>query len=565
VEDIGGANYCHILLQPLQHLASAEESAVREKTLQSLSIVIAQLNEAQINEHVLPLIKALAAGEWFTSRMSACGLFHVTIPRVNVNVKKELRALFLKLCQDETPMVRRAAAANLGKIVPVSDYETVKKDLLPALLKLAKDEQDSVRLLTIETSIAFARAFKAADNVTKMLPLLFSLCGDKSWRVRYMIADKFCDLCSSFGESEAKSDEIVDSFVRLLQDDEAEVRTAAAARCGDVAKLVGANQTVKKLLNPIKILVKDASQYTRAAIGSVLMGVGAVLKKKELIDNVLPLLLLLLKDTSAEVRLNIIAKLSTVQDVLQVDLLRDSLLPAIVELSADPKWRIRLSIIEHIPTLARQLGSEYFDAKLLDACMAWLGDSVYSIREAATANLVKLSEVFGKEWSTKNILPKIAGLATNKSYLYRMTALQCIKDLAKLIGPQATQGQLLPLVCKLCTDPVPNVRFTAARVLGIVWAVWGLEWGKGASSAAYGAASSALQTLSGDADPDCQFYATQSLNVVNSDKPAQALPASYTAPNTLSANNTGPAMLSLLSAQVSMVSASAGAAASTMS
>ena len=36
---------------------------------------------------------------------------------------------------------------------------------------------------------------------------------DKSWRVRYMVADKFCDLVKSIGDLEAKetrTDELVD-------------------------------------------------------------------------------------------------------------------------------------------------------------------------------------------------------------------------------------------------------------------------------------------------------------------------------------------------------------------
>ena len=31
------------------------------------------------------------AGDWFTSRTSACGLFSVAYPRVNANLKAELR------------------------------------------------------------------------------------------------------------------------------------------------------------------------------------------------------------------------------------------------------------------------------------------------------------------------------------------------------------------------------------------------------------------------------------------------------------------------------------------
>ena len=54
-------------------------------------------------------------GEWFTSRTSACGLFSVCYPRVSSTVKADLRDQFRKLCQDDTPMVRRAASGKLGE------------------------------------------------------------------------------------------------------------------------------------------------------------------------------------------------------------------------------------------------------------------------------------------------------------------------------------------------------------------------------------------------------------------------------------------------------------------
>lgn len=113
-------------------------------------------------------------------------------------------------------MVRRAACANFGQFCAALEYTLVRTELFPAFSKLAKDEQDSVRLLTVPAAIHIAKIFKPADNVTKMLPMIFGLCGDKSWRVRYMVADKFCDLCIAISgaESQSKSDDLVDGFVR---------------------------------------------------------------------------------------------------------------------------------------------------------------------------------------------------------------------------------------------------------------------------------------------------------------------------------------------------------------
>jgi serine/threonine-protein phosphatase 2A regulatory subunit A len=220
---------------------------------------------------------------------------------------------------------------GLQPFASVVEYVNVKSDLFPIFQKLVKDDQDSVRLLTVNAAENIAKLFKTADNVTKMLPVIqSSFCLDKSWRVRYMIADKFCELCQAMG-GEMKSDELVDGFVRLLTDEEAEVRTAAAQRVGSVSQLFGAQQTTRKLLAPLRALVKDQSQYVRAALASVIMSIAPVINRRDTYDQLVPLFLILLKDTNSEVRLNLISRLESITTVMNIDQLAASLLPAIME------------------------------------------------------------------------------------------------------------------------------------------------------------------------------------------------------------------------------------------
>lgn len=53
----------------------------------------------------------------------------------------ELRNYFRNLCQDDTPMVRRAAAGKLGEFAKVVELESLKNDLIPMFSSLAQDEQ----------------------------------------------------------------------------------------------------------------------------------------------------------------------------------------------------------------------------------------------------------------------------------------------------------------------------------------------------------------------------------------------------------------------------------------
>lgn len=52
-----------------------------------------------------------------------------------------MRSHFRALCQDDTPMVRRAAATKLGELAQVVELEYLKSDLIPMFVNLAQDEQ----------------------------------------------------------------------------------------------------------------------------------------------------------------------------------------------------------------------------------------------------------------------------------------------------------------------------------------------------------------------------------------------------------------------------------------
>ena len=54
--------------------------------------------------------------------------------------------------------------------------------------------QDSVRLLAVEACVAIASVLDKEDTEHQVVPTLTAAAKDKSWRVRYMVADKFCDV-----------------------------------------------------------------------------------------------------------------------------------------------------------------------------------------------------------------------------------------------------------------------------------------------------------------------------------------------------------------------------------
>lgn len=130
-EYVGGKEFAHILLGPLENLSAVEETLVRDKVrfsaltarylflisiqaAESITKVAAVLSQSQLEEHYIPLLKRLSQGEWFTSRTSSAALYPAVYAKVSPPIQDDLRKSFSLLGSDDTPMVRRAAAKWLG-------------------------------------------------------------------------------------------------------------------------------------------------------------------------------------------------------------------------------------------------------------------------------------------------------------------------------------------------------------------------------------------------------------------------------------------------------------------
>ena len=203
MEYVGGGDYAHVLLSPLENLAAIEEPLVREKAVDSLNKICEDLSQQQVEQYFIPLVEKLAGAEWFTSKVSATGLFTAPYKKANGQSQQKLRSLFSRLVHDETPMVRRQSGSNLPKFIKEMSSQTVINDMIPLFQHLASDDQDSVRLLTVEVLIAIAEMVPKEQQPSHgvLLTALRSLFEDKSWRVRYMVANTFEKACSIYYEA----------------------------------------------------------------------------------------------------------------------------------------------------------------------------------------------------------------------------------------------------------------------------------------------------------------------------------------------------------------------------
>jgi serine/threonine-protein phosphatase 2A regulatory subunit A len=437
VEQVGGPEYAHSLLIPLEILLTVEETLVRETASESVQSISEQLSPDRFQQDYTAMIRRLAVKEWFTARMSAAGLICAAYPKlVYPHQREEHVQLFARLCRDDTPMVRRVAAQYLGRMLQnvvdavgrpaLQEDGVVVQVLLPLYEEFAANEQpDSVRLQTAENCAAFGhvlsdwaqsgplQGFEIA-LLQRILPLIVATIDDRSWRVRWTAAAKFASVITSYDAMPDAMDLLIPAYEKLLQDPEAEVRTAATLNLAQVARCKaqvpvphvqsrggqdgGIDQieddpngprvsVAERLVKRITSLTEDDSEHVRAALAMVATELAPALGRDATIMYLVPPVLLLLRDAASEVRLNLISSLSALNEVIGVDLLSQSLLPAILDLAQDGKWRIRHAIIDNIPLLAKQLGKDFFTEKLSSLCVGWLGDDIASIRKAAAINL----------------------------------------------------------------------------------------------------------------------------------------------------------------------------------
>lgn len=543
---IGGHANCEPLIRILAVLAAMEEPIVRDNAVNSLNTISLELTDEEINSIFVELIKSLSQGDWFSKKVSLCGLFKSVIIRVTPAARHDLLMLYYNMIIDDSPMVRRSAAKNLPTLIeklsnhtresPESPQKMDEEDLdyiSRMFHNLINDSQDSVKLLSIDVLVSILSYFHLCNDTTHNADCFVSalkLIKDESWRVRYAAADQFADIAVNFSSVDADINRLVDPFISLMKDNEGEVRKAIAKQLPQFCKLVKDLKIVEtKIIPVVSELSQDPHENVRASLASTVTGLSPILPRQSTIDKLLPIFLEMLKDEFPDVRLNIISNLSLVNETIGMDLLSTSLLPAITELAQDNKWRVRLAIIEYIPKLASQLGESFFNNELLSLCMSWLWDPVFVVRDAAVNNLKELTVIFGSVWAEEHIVSRLLNIKDERiteeegitvdqvdfsNFIIRITCLFAFTKLVPVIDTEIVVNKILPFINFLTNDSVPNIRFNVAKSYATVVDV--LKQAQFAELTKL-VKSDILPNLSGlliDSDVDVVYYANDSINKI---------------------------------------------------
>eukprot|EP00543_Licmophora_paradoxa_P007051 CAMPEP_0202455688 /NCGR_PEP_ID=MMETSP1360-20130828/13157_1 /ASSEMBLY_ACC=CAM_ASM_000848 /TAXON_ID=515479 /ORGANISM="Licmophora paradoxa, Strain CCMP2313" /LENGTH=560 /DNA_ID=CAMNT_0049075327 /DNA_START=33 /DNA_END=1715 /DNA_ORIENTATION=+ len=495
------------LLPILERLATLEETVVRDEAVKATNHIAPFITNEPST--LLNMTKRLVSADWFTAKVSAAGIC-ATVYQVTKD--EELRYLFRDLCQDETPMVRRAAAINLGKFLNQLTVEGVT-ELKPILEALCKDPQDSVRLLAVASLKDLAPTKLDPTWTTQvLLPILKNGSTDLSWRVRNNLAKSFSDVAKALNLNSTFMSQktlVMACFVSLLQDQEGEVRAAAVGHLAPMVHWGGAALFQTHLQSLLPALADDVVVEVRSkcALGLMDSTEGATLEDQTIVRAFTPLLENFLQDEYSEVQLHVLNNLSRISHLLPQ---MSGVVSAILNMSKASNWRVRQGVAKLLPHLASARGMDFFTSVLLEpAWIALLLDPVASVRTSCVNGLPQLVKVSGEEWMVSTLLPQHFKIYDHASsaYLIRMTVLRGHGKIATASQSGSLFYQVVDHLLRGLKDKVANVRLATSKSLLEICSSGECDESVVASQIRP-AIEQAIQT---EQDPDCQQYMQECL------------------------------------------------------
>ena len=589
---IGGFQYCSTtILKLLELLLSMEEITVRDAALQTARSILQQIlstptttttnhtNATTTNTTTRPrptsstttttvgvsskplpqqqqqqafqdyaaMVRRLATKEWFTARISAAILiatpaFYCHCRNNNNNnenknknddteesVAYEFLLLYANLCRDDTSMVRRIAAQQLGimvqNVVQVfgreralqnssSDDSTgiVLRVCIPLYEEIAaSDQPDSVRLQTTENCVAFGRVLSQLRLVVpvvpskdrtnpksttttstmtttttnaqtlfvqlhedeiqllrRIIPLIVATVDDRSWRVRWTAAAKFAqvimayDVLSSSSSSSSNDshtlfimDTLIPAYEKLLQDPEAEVRTAATfnlaqvAHCTSKVLLVSSSSPQPPLSNSNH--GSDRNFNTSNNSSSTSGGGVHHLAVASMAGT-----------TTSMNHTNSSHHQQQQQQQQQRVSVAERLVKRITSLTEDDSEHVRAALAMVATELAPVLGKDATITYLVPPVLLLLRDAASEVRLNLMSSLSSLNEVIGVDLLSQSLLPAILDLAQDGKWRIRLAIIQHIPLLAEQLGREFFTERLTPLCVGWLGDDIASIRHAAA-------------------------------------------------------------------------------------------------------
>ena len=421
-EQIGNA-WTHVsdkltFLPILKILAKVDETIVREEAAKTMESIEASLSSKHVQTTFVPLVFELISEEWFTGRLTSSLLIPTAYLKATGKQKEKLRASYFKLCHDEMPMVRKAAAGNIGKFAKNVEEEVLEGEIIPNYVELTKDEHDNIKLAATEKLHEFVELFPGSKT---LLSITKDAIGDRSWKIRLCISKQINQLIKGFGKKIA-SNHILDDLTTLLKDPEGEVRQEAVHSFTKCLTLLDKKKLEQYLLPMLQETYKDDYANYKEGVAQSLCEVCSLLNNDHITSIITPTLIELLKDDNSIVKITVLEGLVKMSEHLGVKIFDQTMLDCFKEMIKESAWRVRMSVYALIGEIGLILGRQGFSETLEEIFLNFLSDKAAAIRIQGIEKSVLLAEKLGAEWVSEKLLLRAFENYHNEDqgYLYRM-------------------------------------------------------------------------------------------------------------------------------------------------
>lgn len=214
------------------------------------------------------LVERLSKGDLFSMRIASCYLLASTYKKTfNSEVRDKL---FKDLSEDDTPMVRRAIAKNLGIFAQAIKYPI---DIVIGSFKtLLDDQQDAVKIESLKNSCILARLINEDPSLSQaekekrleediLIAVVKASQDKKSWRLRFAVAELLDELTHIIGKDLADK-HIKPAIETLISDSEPEVKSEILLKVIEIVEFVKPDLILDKII----ALTSDTSQHVRESL-----------------------------------------------------------------------------------------------------------------------------------------------------------------------------------------------------------------------------------------------------------------------------------------------------------
>jgi len=479
-------------------LLGCEETVVRESTVEGLRKLVPSFTDEQVQKDLIPMVVNISNGEAFQFKVSACYLIRICYPKAGKE-KEKLVNLYFKLCDDDTPIIKRTAAKEFGPLCLIIEKDTVKSEMLNCYKKFM-NESDTVRVTILPSIVQLSKIFQEPELQKLHIQNINSASIDKSWRVRNELANLYPQFIDYFQNN--PNLDLVQPICTLMKDSETEVKASALKALNQIISKLPSDKVNSQIVPTLRGLNNESNKDTKSNIGLLFGPISRIIGYTGFNANLGTMMDTLMKDENADVRLGVAKSMYDIFVSSDGSLL-SSINSFLGTMQKDAQYRIRECVYDTLAKLGIKYGLEVFKNNIEGLFFNYLTDNVASVREIGIKSLSSLIKQFGTSWVTSSLIPKLQShLSAQKiSYLNRMCMIHSVCVCAEYLDTKQNAEFIVPILTKGLKDKIPNVRFYTIKLIEKIY--------KNLDSSSKTKLEGGIKALISDEDPDVKYFASK--------------------------------------------------------